>query len=75
MTVTPLGVEVSCDGPAEQTDCPENAAVAARFASWTAREVRADGRAAGWSRRRRGGHLRDLCPNCGTTRQDGADRG
>jgi hypothetical protein len=59
-----IGVEVSCDGPDEQTDCPDSAAVRASFASTTAREVRADGRAQGWTVRRVPGHLRDVCPTC-----------
>lgn len=64
MTAYPIGVEVSCDGPDDQTDCPDSAAVSARTASRTARQVRADGRADGWTRRRRGGRLIDLCPGC-----------
>jgi hypothetical protein len=64
MTATPIGVEISCDGPDEQTDCPDSAAVRASFASVTARQVRADGRDQGWTVRRRAGRLRDLCPAC-----------
>ncbi|MWA08816.1 hypothetical protein [Streptomyces sp. BA2] len=64
MSAHALGVEVSCDGPDESRDCPESAAVRARFASLTAAEVRADGRADGWVRPRRGGRLVDLCPAC-----------
>jgi hypothetical protein len=30
MTARPIGVEVSCDGPDEQTDCPDSA-------GWTVR--------------------------------------
>ncbi|MFI6251475.1 hypothetical protein [Streptomyces sp. NPDC051016] len=67
MTAYPIGVEVSCDGPAEQTACPDSAAVSTRFASRTARQVRADGRSDGWARRRRAGRLVDLCPHCATT--------
>ncbi|MEU3613448.1 hypothetical protein ABZ725_14190 [Streptomyces sp. NPDC006872] len=64
MTAHSLGVEVSCDGPDEQTDCPGSAAIRIRFASLTAREVRADGRKDGWARQRRAGRLADLCPGC-----------
>lgn len=64
MTARPIGVEVSCDGPDEQTDCPDSAAVPAGFASVTAPQVRADGRRAGWTVRRRVGRLRDVCPAC-----------
>jgi hypothetical protein len=64
MTAYPLGVEVSCDGPDEQTDCPDSAAIPIRFGSMTAQEVRADGRQDGWTRRRRSGRLADLCPGC-----------
>jgi hypothetical protein len=64
MTAHPIGVEISCDGPAEGTDCPDSAAVSASYASRTARQVRADGRASGWARRRRAGRLVDLCPDC-----------
>jgi hypothetical protein len=64
VTAYPIGVEVSCDGPDEQTNCPESAAIRASFDSRTARQVRADGRADGWTTRRRGGHLRDVCPAC-----------
>ena len=66
MTAYSLGVEVSCDGPDEQTDCPASAAVPASFGSLTAREVRADGRALGWAYRLRAGRRADLCPNCAT---------
>ncbi|WP_208865776.1 hypothetical protein [Streptomyces zinciresistens] len=66
MTAYPLGVEVACDGPDHETDCPGSAAVRARSASVTARQVRADGRADGWTRQRRPGGLADLCPACTT---------
>lgn len=59
-----IGYEVACDGPDEARDCPESAAVRMKFTSRTAAEVRADGRAQGWKRRRRGGQLADLCPDC-----------
>ncbi|MEU0691947.1 hypothetical protein [Streptomyces uncialis] len=64
MSVHPIGVEVSCDGPDPGTDCPNSAAVAATFTSRTAREVRADGRTQGWTVRRSPGRLLDLCPEC-----------
>lgn len=64
MTAHALGVEVACDGPDEARDCPESAAVHARFASLTAAQVREDGRTDGWARRRRDGRLVDLCPAC-----------
>lgn len=64
MTAHLLGVEISCDGPDETTDCPDSAAIPIRFASMTARQVRADGREDGWIRRRRTGRLVDLCPRC-----------
>lgn len=67
MTAHSLGTEVFCDGPAEQTDCPDSAAVPASFASMTAREVRADGRRLGWAYRLRAGRRVDLCPSCATT--------
>lgn len=66
MTAYPLGVEVSCDGPDEETDCPDSAAIPIRFASRTARQVRADGCEDGWTTRRVPGHLRDVCPGCRT---------
>jgi hypothetical protein len=66
VTATPIGVEVSCDGPDEQTDCPNSAAIPIRFASVTARQVRADGREDGWTTRRVPGQLRDVCPACST---------
>jgi hypothetical protein len=66
MTAHPIGTEISCDGPDEQTDCPHSAAISARFGSITARQVRADGRTDGWTTRRRNGRLADLCPNCRT---------
>lgn len=66
MTARPIGVEVSCDGPDEQTDCPDSAAVRARFGSLTAPQVRADGHADGWTIRRALGRLRDVCPACRT---------
>jgi hypothetical protein len=71
VTATPIGVEVSCDGPDEQTGCPQSAAIRASFDSRTARQVRADGRADGWTTRRRAGRLRDVCPVCTGARQDG----
>jgi hypothetical protein len=64
MSAHSLGVEVSCDGPDEQTDCPDSAAVRARFTSMTPRQVRADGREDGWTVRRAPGQLRDVCPTC-----------
>lgn len=64
MSVHSLGVEISCDGPTQSRDCPDSAAIPAAFASLTAAQVRADGRALGWVRRRRDGRLPDLCPNC-----------
>jgi len=64
VTANSLGVEISCDGPDETTDCPDSAAVPIRFASMTARQVRADGRKDGWTRRRRTSRLVDLCPRC-----------
>ncbi|MFD1277335.1 hypothetical protein [Streptomyces kaempferi] len=64
MTARTIGVEVSCDGPDEQTDCPDSAAVRAAFTSMTAKQVRADGREDGWTTRRVPGHLRDMCPAC-----------
>ncbi|KMS79083.1 hypothetical protein ACH49_13585 [Streptomyces leeuwenhoekii] len=72
MTATQIGVEVSCDGPDEHTDCPDSAAVRASFASRTARQVRADGRAQGWTTRRAPGQLEDMCPSCTAKRQDEA---
>jgi hypothetical protein len=72
VTATVIGVEISCDGPDEQTDCPESAAVSASFASRTARQVRADGRRDGWTTRRAPGQLRDVCPSCTVKRQDRA---
>lgn len=65
MTARPLGTEVSCDGPDEQTDCPDSAAVRASFTSLTAPQVRADGRHDGWGTRR-SPRLRDVCPACRT---------
>jgi hypothetical protein len=64
MTARPIGVEVSCDGPDEETDCPDSAAVRARFGSLTTPQVRADGHADGWATRRSRGRLRDVCPAC-----------
>jgi len=64
MTARPIGVEVSCDGPDEETDCPDSAAVRASFVSVTAPQVRADGRRDGWTVRRRLGRRRDVCPAC-----------
>ncbi|WP_112469434.1 hypothetical protein [Streptomyces triticisoli] len=72
MTAYPIGVEVSCDGPDEHTDCPQSAAISARFSSRTARQVRADGRADGWTTRRIPGRLRDVCPDCTGARKGGA---
>ncbi|MGW9299636.1 hypothetical protein ACWHA3_02260 [Streptomyces cyaneofuscatus] len=66
MTAQPIGVEVSCNGPSGGDDCPDSAAVSARFTSRTARQVRADGREDGWTTRRAPGRLLDLCPNCRT---------
>lgn len=66
MTAYSLGVEISCDGPDEQTDCPDSAAISIRFGSMTPRQVRADGREDGWTRRRRAGRLVDLCAGCTT---------
>lgn len=68
MTAYPIGVEVSCDGPDEQTDCPNSAAVSASFTSRTTREVRADGRTAGWTAWRGHGRLWDACPACTAVR-------
>ncbi|MGA5670039.1 hypothetical protein ACPCTG_31730 [Streptomyces pseudogriseolus] len=70
MTATPIGVEISCDGPDEHTDCPDSAAIRSAFTSRTAWEVRADGRVDGWTTRRDTGRLRDVCPVCTRTRQD-----
>ncbi|MFJ9985346.1 hypothetical protein ACIQUD_15160 [Streptomyces globisporus] len=64
MTVRPIGVEVACDGPTGRDDCPNSAAIPAAITSLTARQVRADGRADGWTTRRTPGRLLDLCPNC-----------
>jgi hypothetical protein len=73
VTAYPIGVEISCDGPDEQTDCPQSAAIRASLTSRTARQVRADGRADGWTTRRRASRLRDVCPECAAgARQDGA---
>ncbi|MFJ8146593.1 hypothetical protein ACIQ6R_16200 [Streptomyces sp. NPDC096048] len=72
MTARPIGVEVSCDGPDERTDCPESAAIRASFDSVTARQVRADGRSDGWTTRRAPGRTEDVCPSCTAKRQDGA---
>lgn len=66
MTAHPLGVEIACDGPAGRDDCPNSAAIPIRFASRTARQVRADGREDGWTTRRAPGRLIDLCPRCRT---------
>ncbi len=66
MTAQSIGVEVSCDGPDEKTDCPDSAAVRSRVTSYTAPQVRADGRRQGWAVRRRNGHIVDLCPACRT---------
>jgi hypothetical protein len=66
VTVYSLGVEVSCDGPAPGTDCPDSAAIPIRFGSVTARQVRADGREDGWTVRRVQGRLVDVCPACQT---------
>ncbi|MGW8703426.1 hypothetical protein ACWGOK_42085 [Streptomyces eurythermus] len=64
MTARPIGTEVSCDGPDETVDCPDNAAVRAAFVSVTPRDVRADGREQGWIVRRRNRRFVDLCPQC-----------
>jgi hypothetical protein len=64
VTAYPLGVQVSCDGPDEQADCPASAAIPANCGSLTAREVRADGRDLGWTHPLRAGHRVDLCPRC-----------
>jgi hypothetical protein len=69
MTARPLGTEVSCDGPDEDTDCPDSAAVRAAFTSMTAPQVRADGAHDGWTVLRRDGRRRDVCPACRTTSQ------
>jgi hypothetical protein len=74
VTAYPIGVEVSCDGPDEDTDCPHSAAVSASYASRTAPQVRADGRAQGWIVRRRDGRLRDLCGACASIRASIRDR-
>jgi hypothetical protein len=68
MTARPIGTEVSCDGPDEQTDCPDSAAVRASFGALTAPQVRADGHADGWTTRSARGRLRDVCPACRTKR-------
>ena len=67
MTARPLGIEVSCDGPPDGGDCPDSAAFHAIGATWTAREMRADGRRDGWITRRAPGRLLDICPRCRTT--------
>ncbi|MGW5175861.1 hypothetical protein ACWERY_16055 [Streptomyces sp. NPDC004082] len=64
MTARSIGVEVSCDGPDEDTDCPDSAAVRPSFGSLTAPQVRADGHHDGWAVRRYRGRLRDVCPAC-----------
>lgn len=66
MTAHPIGTEVICNGPVDGGDCPDSAAIRARIASRTARQVRADGRADGWTTRRAPGRLLDICPNCRT---------
>ncbi|MFF2502152.1 hypothetical protein ACFVTY_01965 [Streptomyces sp. NPDC058067] len=66
MSAHPIGVEVACDGPDGQRDCPDSAAIRASFGSVTARQVRADGRNDGWTVRRAPGRLLDVCPNCHT---------
>lgn len=73
MTAYPIGVEVSCDGPDEHTDCPHSAAVRASLRSRTARQVRADGRRDGWTRRRAPGRLLDVCPSCAVVSRTGID--
>lgn len=55
MTARPIGTEVFCDGPDERTDCPNSAAVRASYGSVTTRQVRADGRAQGWTTQRGAG--------------------
>ncbi|MFF4771064.1 hypothetical protein ACFY1V_31605 [Streptomyces sp. NPDC001255] len=64
MTAHHLGWEISCDGPTENRECPDSNAVPFQFTSTTQAQVRADGRALGWTRPLRGGHRRDLCPDC-----------
>lgn len=64
MTARPIGVEVACDGPTGRDNCPDSAAINARFTSRTARQVRADGREDGWTTRRATGRLIDVCPRC-----------
>ncbi|MEU9849210.1 hypothetical protein [Streptomyces sp. NPDC047985] len=66
MSAYPLGVEIACDGPTGSDDCPDSAAVRARFTSRTARQVRTDGRRNGWTTRRAQGRLLDICPRCRT---------
>ncbi len=66
MTAHLIGYEIACDGPTGQGDCPDSAAVSARYASRTAAEVRADGRRDGWTRPRG----RDCCPTCTTARKE-----
>ncbi|WP_043256142.1 hypothetical protein [Streptomyces sp. Tu6071] len=73
MTAYPIGWEVACDGPAPDRDCPASAAITASLSSLgaaPASAVRADGRALGWTTRRRpgGGPLLDLCPSCAKER-------
>jgi hypothetical protein len=68
VTARPIGVEVSCDGPDEETDCPDSAAIPASFRSMTVPQVRADGRKDGWTVLRRLGRRRDVCPACRTKR-------
>ncbi|MGC5400189.1 hypothetical protein ACPXCP_31170 [Streptomyces sp. DT20] len=63
MTAHLIGYEIACDGPTGQNDCPNSAAVRARFVSRTAAQVRADGRRDGWTRP----NGRDRCPDCTTT--------
>ena len=60
MTAHLIGYEIACDGPTGQGDCPDSAAVEARFISRTAAQVRADGRQQGWTRPRGW----DRCPAC-----------
>ncbi|MGW1436806.1 hypothetical protein ACWD7M_16345 [Streptomyces griseus] len=68
MTAFPLGIEVVCDGPDGNGDCPDSAAAHAFGATWTAREIRADFRHDGWTTRRAPGRTLDLCPDCRTAR-------
>lgn len=66
MTAYSLGYEVACDGPDDDQDCPASAAIPRQVFSFSAAEVRADGREQGWAHTRRDGRRVDLCPNCRT---------